>query len=540
MITHISIENFAIIEKTQIDFGPGLNIVTGETGSGKSIVVTAISLALGSRADSSYVRNGKEAAYIELAGEADGEEIVVSRQINAQGRNLCRINGRLATLAELAETSAKIADIHGQYDNQSLLDPENHLALLDSFGQEKIRPLKEAYYALYQDAVAKKSALTSLLSKQAENARKADFYRFELKEIDDAHLNAGEDAELEDRVRMLQNSEKISGAATRALDLIDGDTGAYARLGSALSSLEEISGLSAGLKGLSEDVSDLYYRLEDAAHALRDTCEGLQYSPEELDESLSRLALLGNLKKKYGATIEEILSYRDHIAGELSLIENFDGEKARLQKAYHEAALALKEQAALLTAARKAAAEELSRRISEELKDLNFVRSDFTFDFRPAHYTATGADEAEMLISTNPGEPMKPLAKTASGGEISRIMLAIKKITATYDRIPTLIFDEIDQGISGRTASVVGRKLREIAAGRQVICITHLPQIAAMADQSYRIYKESDEAASYTHVARLDREARIDELARLLGGETVTEQARRNAVELIESAERSK
>lgn len=534
MITHLSISDFAIIENTEVDFEPGLNIVTGETGSGKSIVITAISLALGSRADSSYVRHGKDTARIELLGELDGEEIAISREINSAGRNVCRVNGRLTTLSELSETAAKLADIHGQYDNQSLLDPENHIDILDHYAHSSIKDIISDYQSFFSEYTEIKSRLSRLRSNEKENLRKLDFYRYELKEIEDAAPVSGEDKELEDTLSVLQNSEKIFAKASKAHELISGDNGAFSALGSAISYIEELGVFSGELNTLSSEASDIYYRLEDISSSLRDICDRMTFSPEELDSVIERASLISSLKKKYGNTIEEILLYRDKISSEISSIETFDEETAALEAKLDTTYKALIAKANELTAARREAAYTLSLEIIKELKELNFNDASFELDFKEAPVPLpNGMDIVEMMISSNRGEPLKPLAKTASGGEISRIMLAVKAITSGYDKIPTLIFDEIDQGISGKTAAVVGKKLKKISGAHQVICITHLPQIAAAADVNYRIFKESDETSTYTHIARLRGDERIDEIARLLGGEEITETARQNAFELM-------
>lgn len=537
MINHISIRDFAIIKNTDVDFYSGLNIITGETGSGKSIVVTAISLALGSRADSSFVRFGTDKAIIELSGEIDGEEVIISREINSNGKNLCKLNGRLVTLSELQLTCQKLADIHGQYDNQSLLNTENHLTLVDTYGFEQINKLKSSYSNEYQSYIEKKAKLNKLLSLSSENARKLDFYKFEISEIKSAKLVPGEDTELEERLDMLKNSEKITSDASHAYDLIDGERGAYSTLGSALSYIESLAEYSGKLNELLESCNDAYYRLEEAVSVLRDTVDEMTFDPSELDEAIERLELIKTLKKKYGSTIEDILAYCDNIEGELLTIENFDDEKLNLEASLSKSYEALISAGNKLSKARKAVAQELSEKILIELNDLNFSGASLEIRFESkSSPDENGLDDVEILISTNKGEPLKPLVKTASGGEISRIMLAIKKITASSDAIPTLIFDEIDQGISGQAAHVVGKKLREISREKQILCITHLPQIAAMADTAYRIFKHSDDSSTYTHIEKLDSSAQIDEIARLIGGETITDATRKNAEELIESA----
>lgn len=541
MINHISIRNFAIIENTEIDFEEGLNIITGETGSGKSIVIEAISLALGSRADSTFVRHGEKKAIVQLAGDLDGEEIIITREVSAAGKNLCKLNGQLVTLGELTETCRRLADIHGQYDNQSLLNPENHIRLVDSYHEEDIGPVREAFdisFAAYGEIRAK---WKNLLALESDNQRKLDFYRYEKTEIDAAGLKAGEDEALEERISILQNSEKIFGGIETAYSCLrDGSASALTNLGNGLHALQDISAYSKEIAEMTEEFADMYYRLEDISSALRDIRESITFSPDELDTAIARLDQIEKLKKKYGSSIEEILAYCDKITLELEQIENYDDVKAALEKDLHAALADLQEKAAALTAVRKASAAELSAAIEAELHDLNFGNAELSIRFEePEAIGADGNDLVEIFISTNKGEPLKPLVKIASGGEVSRIMLAIKNITGTYDKIPTMIFDEIDAGISGITASIVGRKLREIAENHQVICITHLPQIAACGDSNYRIHKESDDDSTYTNVDRLSEDEVVDEIARLLGGENITETTRLSAKELMASVKKS-
>lgn len=537
MIDHISIKNFAIIENTEIDFQEGLNIITGETGSGKSIVIESISLALGSRADSSYVRTGADKAIIQLAGTLDNEDVVLTREISASGKNLCRHNGQIVTLSQLSQIARKLADIHGQYDNQSLLNPDYHIVLVDAYRHQIIDPQKEAVAGAYSRYAQIRAELGQLLSSEKENRRKMDFYRYEADEIEKAALRIGEDQELEDRISLLQNSEKIYENIEKAYAILyDESPSAMEGLHAGLRSIEEISGFSNEISALGQEFSDLYYRLEDVCRGLRDVKDSLTFNPSELDEAISRLDLIDGLKKKYGDSIEEILAYYDKISAALSTIENFDEHKMELEKSLKESAVALRTACAALTEARKESAALLSEKIQKELVDLNFADAKLDIQIHPLEKpTENGMDQVEILITTNRGEPMKPLTRVASGGEMSRIMLAFKNVISSYDGIPTLIFDEIDTGISGITASIVGKKLKEISKEHQIICITHLPQIAACGDHNYRIYKESDETSTYTNVDALSEDEKVHEIARLLGGATITETTLKSAKELIQS-----
>lgn len=540
MIHHISIQNFAIIENTEIDFEDGLNIITGETGSGKSIVIEAISLALGSRADSAFVRHGASKAIVQLAGDLNGEEIVITREVSSTGKNLCRLNGQLVTLGQLSETCRKLADIHGQYDNQSLLNPDNHLQLVDDFDRQSVAPAKEAFDSAYQQYQDVKARLSNLLTKERDNRKKLDFYRFEQNEIEKAALKCGEDDELSERVNLLQNSEKIFASIETAYRLLNEDeTNAMSCLGSGLHALQQIASYSDKIQTVSEEFADLYYRLEDMSSSLREIRDSITFTPDELDQAIARLSVIDNLKKKYGSSIEEILSYYDRISEELNQIENFDQVKTTLEKEAEEAFTVLSEKSRQLSQIRKAVAAKLEQAISRELYDLNFQNASLSIAFTPLKDIGPdGADNVEILLSANRGEPLKPLVKVASGGEISRIMLAIKNITGTFDSIPTMIFDEIDTGISGITASVVGRKLHQISKNHQIICITHLPQIAAAGDVHYRICKEETDDRTFTTLQQLSQEQTIDEIARLLGGENITETTRQSARELIEASAR--
>lgn len=535
MIHHISIKNFAIIEQTEIDFAEGLNIITGETGSGKSIVIEAISLALGSRADSSYVRTGTDKAVIQLSGELDGEEILLTREISAAGKNLCRYNDEIVTLNRLNQIARRLADIHGQYDNQSLLNPDYHIVLVDVYRHDITDVLKKAVQEAYSQYAEIRSQLGSLLTAEKENRRKLDFLRFEADEIEKASLRPDEDQELEERISLLQNSEKIFENIEKSYGVLyDSSPSVMDGLRGAMRSVEEIASFSSDIGAVSQEFSDVYYRLEDICRSLRDIKDRLTFNPEKLDDAISRLELINSMKKKYGDSIEEVLQYFDSISSQIAVIENFETNKASLEQELKTAAAALRRACAELTEARKESAAQLSDCIQRELVDLNFSDAQLEIRILPLEKpTENGMDQVEILITTNRGEPLKPLTRVASGGEMSRIMLAFKNVISSYDNIPTLIFDEIDTGISGITASIVGRKLKEISRSRQILCITHLPQIAACGDHNYRIHKESDDTSTYTRVEALNPEETVCEIARLLGGATITETTLENARELI-------
>lgn len=538
MIDHISIKNFATIESTEIDFKDGLNIITGETGSGKSIVIEAVSLALGSRADSSYVRTGADKAIIQLSATSGDEELVLTREISAAGKNLCRINGEIVTLSQLNAMASKLADVHGQYDNQSLLNPDYHIVLLDSYKHDRTDKLKEDTAEKYTSYIKARKELAHLLSVEKENARKLDFYKFEEAEIEKAHLLPGEDESLQERISLLQNSEKIYENINKAYQVMYEETPSVMEgLNMSIKSIEEISSCSGKISALSEEFSDIYYRLEDICRQLGDLRGSITFSPEELDEAILRMDLIENLKKKYGSSIEEILAYQEKLQKQLSIAENMDEEKRRLMLNLKEAKQQLIESCSLLSEKRKAKALELETAIQTELIDLNFKDAQVKISVdQLSEPTESGMDKVEIFITTNRGESLKPLTKIVSGGEMSRIMLAFKNIISSYDMIPTLIFDEIDNGISGITASIVGKKLREISKSHQIICITHLPQIAACGDNNYKIYKDSDDTSTFTHVESLSSQQKVEEIARLLGGTSITQSTINTARELIEGS----
>lgn len=538
MIRHISIKNFATIEKAEIDFHSGLNTITGETGAGKSVAVEAMSLALGSRADTAYVRSGKDKAVIQMIAEDKDDEYIITREISASGKNICRINDEIVTLGHLNALCKKLADIHGQYDHQSLLNPDHHIHLVDLYQKDQILPVKEKVQHLYQSYTSLRSRLKSILEETAKNKREQDFMAYELEELQNAQLQIGEDVELEEKIELLQNSERIYENLAGAYQIASEDENAALSAIKRMSDmLMEIAPYTQELDDLSRRINELYYELEDISSSVRDCRDTTVFSPEELDEAIERSDLLKKLKNKHGRSIEELIAYAEELEEKLSNIENADALKTQLE---HQLAAQRQELLAaceMLSTARKEAAAQLEQKITKELTQLNFNDARFSISFKRAeHLTSEGFDSVEFLISTNRGEPLKPLSKIASGGEMSRIMLAFKKITGDYDEIPTMIFDEIDSGISGIAASVVGHKLKEIATTHQIICITHLPQIAAFGEHSYKIEKQTDESSTYTTITELTADEKVQEIARLLGGATITDTTLKSAKELIQSS----
>ncbi len=533
MISHIDIKDFAIVKDLSLDLYPGLNIITGETGAGKSVIIEAISMALGARADSDYIRRGADKAVISMLIDTEDNQYVIRREI-APGKSLCRVNGEMVSLSELSKLCDGLVDIHGQYDQQSLLNPANHINILDLYGGKDLADVKlmtADFYRQYADA---SSRLLSLRKRLADSARQKDFLSFELEEINAANIRLGEDEELKERITLMEKSEDIYSALERANEeLFSGDAAAYSALGNAVFVLSEIKGFSAELDVLIQRIDDAYYELEDLKSDFRSSRDSINFSPEELDEALERQDTLNKLKKKYGGSLEAVLLYARDAASQLESIENADEQMQQLES---EISMRKKEYdvaAARLSRLRKDAAHRLETGINKELAELNFSKAVFSVNIGSETPRENGTDSAEFLISANVGEDLKPLAKVASGGELSRIMLALKRIISDIDGIPSMIFDEIDTGISGATAGVVGEKLRAISRNRQIVCITHLPQIAAMGDHHFRIQKSSDEYSTQTNVVALNGDERIEELARLLSGTHVTDTAREQAKELL-------
>ena len=537
MIKSIKIKNFAIIKDTEFNFHSGLNIITGETGAGKSVVATAISLALGSRADSTFIRHGASKATVEMLAEFGDKEYTVVREISSNGKNRCIINGDGVPLGRLISISEKNAQIHGQFDNNLLLNPETHIDLLDTFGGQNILSYYLTYINSFNEFSDIKNKYNKLVTSIKEDSSKADYYRYSIEEIDRANLVDGEDAELEDRMKFLQNAEAISRALSDSYDaLTSGDFSAENLIGSALSNIKSVSEYTKDIDSLSDNLESLSIQLSDIISKMHTLLDSSDFSERELDEIMESLSLIDSLKKKYAPTIREILAYRNELSEKLNNMDSFDEQKEELKALLEESRLKLYSDGNALTEARKKVGKELSEAVVSELTQLNFKDADIEVAITPLKAPGPkGIDEVELFITTNKGEPLKPLAKVASGGEVSRIMLAIKAITADSENISTLIFDEVDTGISGITASIVGNKLQSLARNHQVISITHLPQIAAKGDHNYRIYKESDDSETFAYVEEITGEDKLMEIARLLGGTKITKATIENARDLIES-----
>ncbi|HEY8528281.1 MAG TPA: DNA repair protein RecN [Paenibacillaceae bacterium] len=559
MLRELSIRNLAVIENVTVQFGQGFHAFTGETGAGKSMVVDALSLLAGARGSTDMIRHGCEKADLEavfdlppehpvwavlerLGIEADpAEALLVRRELSRQGKSAARINGQNVTLAMLREVGDCLIDIHGQHEHQALLRTERHLEWLDAFAGRELAGLKEEYgrqWDAYQETIRERRRLESDVRQQMQML---DLYRFQLEEIEKARLKPGEDESLADERRKLMHAEKLAESVAEAHDLLYGSKG-LAALSKAVSLLEEVAAIDpAAFRPLVEQLQSAYYAVEDAAFQLRDYRDRLEFDPDRLAQIERRLDALHALKRKYGDTVEDILAYRDRIREEMDRLENRDERLRELAEAEESLRENLTGLAERLSALRRDAAARLSEEIVRELAELNMPRSVFEVRMERTELGPSGADAAEFLLSTNPGEPPKPLAKIASGGEMSRVMLALKTVFARLDQIPVLVFDEVDAGISGRTAQAVAEKLTRLAGACQVLAVTHLPQVACMADRQYAIRKDvREDGRTVTVVRELSESERVEELARLLGGVEVTEKTRHHAQEMLMLAHRQK
>lgn len=538
MIDQIIIDNFATIGHLSFDPGDGFNVITGETGAGKSVLVTAISTVLGDRADTSMVRTGADKAFIQIAGSKNGEDVIVSREILSSGKSISKLNGEMVTLSRLREFCADWVDIHGQYDNQQILNPDNHILITDRFHSGSIAGELEKMSVLYTEYKAAKKEYDDILASEADALRQKDYYEYEFNYIDSLGLKPGEDEELKERLALIKNSANIYSALHSSYEILYGmDESVLSALGKVSSELSSVESYSEAISTLSQETNDAFYRLQDVAERLRSMESSLSFSESDMDSISERLSAIEDAKRKYNKSIDEIISYGDELSSRLEMILNFDGEKKRLADNANKKYAELEEQASHVSKIRHIIAEKLQSSMERELADLEFANSEFRIDIQKNDEIGPlGFDKVEFLISTNPGEPLMPLARIASGGEISRIMLAFKHIIGESDSVETMIFDEIDTGISGRTALVVGKKLSEIAEHRQILSVTHLPQIAAYGDDNFLITKSIDGSKPYTDISHLDAEAKVRMIATLFSGSDSDESAISAARELINSA----
>ena len=547
MLSLLHIENIAVIECSDISFDKGFNILTGETGAGKSIVIDAISAILGERAYRDMIRTGANKAsvravftdvpeldwFAENGVEYDAETII-QREIYLDGKNVCRVNGALVTVSILRKLGIQLINIHGQHDSASLFEEENHLRFLDDFAGNGA--LRESYSAAFEEVAALRREIDRMTMDEGEKLRRMETLRYQIEEISKAELEAGEDEALEERRKLLQNAEKISDGMEVAVECLYGgdDTdGAASLLAQAERELGRLSRFTDAFASIQQRVTDLMYQVQDVAEAVRDARDELSYSADELEKIESRLDVIHRLRRKYGASCADILAYLENAKEELDQIEFADDHLERLKGKLSKAEKKAWDEALALRKNRKTVAKELSARILTELLQLDMPRVQFSCEFTELELTAGGADAVAFYMSANAGEALKPLSKVASGGELARIMLAMKNVLAEQDQVATLIFDEVDTGVSGRAAQKVAEKLRSVAKHKQVLCVTHLPQMAAMASTHLLIAKEERGGRTYTNVTPLDREGRKRELARIIGGANITETTLKSAEEML-------
>ena len=553
MLELLHIENIAIIEAADIEFAPGFNALTGETGAGKSIVIDSLSAVLGQRTSRELIRTGAEKAFVSAAfsgmapelteelgiqPEADGT-LLLQREIQTDGINVCRVNGRPVTVGQLRALGARLLNIHGQHDGQQLLDEEQHIVYLDSFG--RVESLAITYAEKYKNFTDIRRQIGALQMDEAEKARRVDTLQYQIEELRRAKLTPGEEEELTARRGMLRNAEKFLDAVAGADYALNGDDSG----GGALSALRQAQDALGGVRHLDDAFGQLYERLGEAysevydiAATVEDKRGELDVSPGELDRVESRMDLLYRLKKKYGATVEDMLDYQARCEAELAQIEDAGDTLARLEQALSKAEKEARQAAQALSDARKAAADRLTAQILTELQQLDMGKIRFAVDFAEKPLDSDGMDTVRFLMSANVGEELRPIHKIASGGELARIMLAMKNVLSEQDHVGTMVFDEVDTGVSGRAAQKVAEKMARISRRKQVLCVTHLPQLAAMADTHFSVEKGERGGRTYTEVRRLDREQRRRELARLTGGSHVSQTMLDGAEELLVQAEK--
>lgn len=554
MLEHLHVKNLALIREAEIDFTEGLNILTGETGAGKSIVIGSVGLALGGKVAKDLVRPGADFGLAELVFSVTNErlkdrlkeldvipedgQVILSRKI-MNGKSINKINGETVTLNQLRETAALLIDVHGQHEHQSLLQKKKHLEILDEYAKEELQPIKEKLAAAYTEWKKLTEEQKNARMDEESRMRELSLLEFETKEIEDAGLSIGEDEELEQKYRKMTGAKRLMEAAGTAYGLTGYEEaeGAGTAIGRALRELQGVQSLDEDLRDLTGQLSDIDSLLNDFNRELSDYVSSLEFAGEEFEQVEERLNQLNHLKSKYGKTLEAVLEYGQRQQERLAALQDYDAYLARLEKQTAEKERELEGLCEEASVIRKRYAEVLCAKIRGHLIDLNFLDVEFELEFdRISGYTSGGFDDAEFVISTNPGESLRPLAKIASGGELSRIMLAIKTVLADKDQIETVIFDEIDVGISGRTAQKVSEKMMLIGRSRQVICITHLAQIAAMADTHFRIEKQVANGGTRTEIRRLTEAESVEELARILGGAEITDAVFQNASEMKELA----
>ncbi|MFC3882856.1 DNA repair protein RecN [Bacillus songklensis] len=572
MLAELSIKNFAIIESLAVSFEKGLTVLTGETGAGKSIIIDAIHLLVGGRGSAEFVRHGTAKAEIEglflldehnhtclekaqqFGIEIQDGMVVLRRDITINGKSVCRVNGKLVTLATLREIGQTLIDIHGQHEHQDLMNEDRHLSLLDQYGGARIDQALTEYQALFEKYMSLKKQLDKLTENEQQMAHRLDLIQFQLEEIRAANLTPNEDHQLMEERMKIANFEKIYNALQDAYNALHGERRGLDWIGLAMNHTEEISNLESTYQEIAETVSNSFYQLEDISYKIRQQLDLLEYDPQRLDFIETRLNEINHLKRKYGQTVEEILTYAAEIEDEVDTIQNRDTHVTKIKQQLDSVAKDLLVEANHVSHLRKQLAETLVENIHRELKELYMAKTvfhvefskrtgsfdDLVLDGEPVKFAKDGIDVVEFYISTNPGEPLKPLAKVASGGELSRIMLALKSIFSKHQGVTSIIFDEVDTGVSGRVAQAIGEKIYHISSDSQVLCISHLPQVAAMADTHLFISKEVIGERTKTSVKPLTATEKIKEIGRMIAGVEITDLTKEHAKELLELASRIK
>lgn len=562
MLQSLYLENIALIEKLGIELFPGFNVLTGETGAGKSIIIDAVNFVLGERTSRDLIRNGAARAKVEavfnlnegdaafaaldaLGIEYDGNELILSRELSAAGRNACRVNGTLVPVASLKSVSDTLVDIHGQHEHQALLDAENHISYLDAYCHAESLPIIEKIDAIVSRRNELMLKRNSGFSSEREREREMDMLRYQIEEIASANLEAGEEERLNAEKTVLLNAERIRTALETAHMALSGaeEGSALSAIDTARRSMRDIAALNKDYEALGDKIEELYYAAEDISFVLRDTSENVESDMQRLEEIEQRLKLISDLKRKYGRTVEDVIDFGKDAGTKLNELENAEALAAELDAKLDKLKAEYNVAADELSKVRRAAGDRLKRDVLNELKDLGMAKAMFDValsDASGGEPRKGGRETAEFMLSANPGEPLKPLEKVASGGELSRIMLCFKSIFANNDRVPTLIFDEIDTGISGRTAAVVGEKMLGIAKKHQVICVTHLAQIAALADAHLMVRKYDDGKNTFVETRQLNEEEKVQRIAQMMDGESDSPSALTHARELIARADKIK
>lgn len=559
LLTELSIKNFAIIDDLTVTFSDGLTVLTGETGAGKSIIIDAVHLLAGGRGSQEFIRHGAKKAeltglfsietdehpiyekLIEAGIDCEEGTVILRRDINENGKSVCRINGKLIPLSILRDIGSTLIDIHGQHENQELMDEKRHIDLLDYFAEHALQHTKEQYAQLFETYRQLKKEVASLNLDEQRTAQRIDLYQFQIKELEEANLTVDEEETLQEERKRLMNFHKIFDRANLSYESISGELKGLDYIGDAMSALEDTVLLDERFKEASELVTNSFYSLQDAAYQIKSILDDFEYDPERLNEVEQRLAQYQTMKRKYGTTVEEILAYFEKIKDELNQLVNRDEMLQQNEKKLHELEEKLGEIATQLTAIRKEWAVKLSDAIMEQLRDLHMEKAKFIVNFEELNnFEANGKDYISFYISTNVGEPPKSLPKIASGGELSRIMLALKTIFSTSNGITSIIFDEVDTGVSGRVAQAIAEKIAAISICSQVLCISHLPQVAAMADQHYFIKKEVEQNRTFTKVTNITFDERVVEVSRMMSGTEITDLTLQHASELIKMAEEKK